>query len=377
MSRVALVASCVASLVPALLAAPADEVVIVSPPADAFVSGEIAIEATVETTTPIDHVTFFADGRLICRVERPPYRCAWHAGERVVAHQLRVVATLDDGRRLVRTRRTRGLEHAEVVDVDAVQLVAVVTDERGRFVGGLTRSDFRVYEDGVLQAITMFADERVPVEIVVAIDMSGSMEPAMPEVRESVRRFLGALRAGDPVTVVAFNDTLFLLADRDADPRQRQRAVERLSGWGPTALYDTIVRSLELLARQPGRKALVLFTDGDDVASAVRLPDVEREVQRSDAALYLIGLGRAPREAQLKQVLERLAGVSGGRVFFPADVDRLDEAFATIRDDLANQYTLGFSPASDLRDGRWRTLKVEVARPGVRVRAREGYRLGG
>lgn len=359
-----------------LTAQPAD-LAIVSPREDAYVSGEVTIEASLDPALAVTSVVFFADGREVCRLERPPWSCPWHAGDRVVAHHVRVVATLDTGSRLVRTVSTRGLDHAEVVDVDAVQLVAVVTDERGRFVGGLGRSDFRVYEDGVPQAITTFADESVPVEIVVAVDMSGSMDAAMPEVRDSVGRFLGAVREGDPVTVVAFNETLFMLTRRDADPRQRQRAVDRLSGWGSTALYDAILEGLRLLAQQAGRKALVLFTDGDDVASAATLEDVERQVQQSDAAIYVIGLGRAPQDAQLRQVLERLATASGGRAFFPRDASRLDEAFATVRDDLAAQYYLGYVPTHATRDGRWRTLKVEVARQGVRVRARQGYRLGG
>ncbi|MCL4848381.1 MAG: VWA domain-containing protein [Acidobacteria bacterium] len=359
------------------LTAQSADLAIVSPREDSYVSGEVTLEASLDPALAVTSVVFFADGREVCRLARPPWSCRWHAGDRVVAHHIRVVATLDTGSRLVRTVSTRGLDHAEVVDVDAVQLVAVVTDRRGRFVGGLRRSDFRVYEDGVPQAITTFADESVPVEIVVAVDMSGSMDGVMPEVRDSVGRFLGAVREGDPVTVVAFNETLFLLTRRDADPRQRQRAVDRLSGWGSTALYDAILEGLRLLAQQAGRKALVLFTDGDDVASAATLEDVERQVQQSDAAIYVIGLGRAPQEAQLRQVLERLATASGGRAFFPSDASRLDEAFATVRDDLAAQYYLGYVPMHATRDGRWRTLKVEVAREGVRVRARQGYRLGG
>ncbi len=352
-----------------------ERVTIVSPQDGTFVSGEVTIEASVTSTQPVTEVAIFADGHLVCRLVEPPYRCQWPAGPRVLERQLRVVASRADGSRLAHTVRTRGLDYAEVVDVDAVQLVAVVTDDGGRFVGGLQRDDFHVLEDGVPQRITTFADERVPVEVVVAIDMSGSMGEAMPRVKESVALFLGALRPGDPVTVVAFNETMFVLARRDADPKQRRRSVERLSGWGRTALYDTIVQGLQLLAQQPGRKALVLFTDGDDIASAIDLEEVERRVQQSDAALYLIGLGRAPRQPRLRETIQRLSAVNGGRAFFPDDIRELDEAFATVRSDLANQYLLGYVPQGDVRDGRWRALKVEVNRRDVRVRSRQGYRI--
>jgi VWFA-related protein len=353
----------------------ADRVSILSPEPGSFVSGEVTISADVASGQPITEVTVFADGHLVCRFVEPPYQCQWPAGPRVLARQLRVVASRADGSRLADTIRTRGLDYTEVVDVDAVQLVAVVTDQDGRFVAGLQREDFRVLEDGVPQRITTFADERVPVEIVVAVDMSGSMGEAMPRVKESVALFLGALRPGDPVTVVAFNEMMFVLSQRDATPTQRRRSVERLSGWGRTALYDTIVQCLQLLAQRPGRKALVLFTDGDDVASAVPLDEVERRVQQSDAALYLIGLGRAPKQPRLRDTIQRLADVSGGRAFFPDDTRALDEAFATVRNDLENQYLLGFVPGDAARDGRWHTLKVTIIGRDVRVRARQGYRI--
>ena len=163
-------------------------------------------------------VSLFADGSLVCTRERPPFECAWDAGSRVVEHVLRATVLLADGRHLARSIRTRGVEYTESVDVDVVQVTATVTAGRGQFIRGLTRDQFQVYEDGVRQEITSFAAEDTPLEIVVAVDFSGSMTPAMPTVKAALKKFLASLRPDDRVTLLAFNDTVFTLAPPTARP---------------------------------------------------------------------------------------------------------------------------------------------------------------
>jgi len=255
-----------------------------------------------------------------------------------------------------------------------VQVTVTVTDNAGRFVRGLTRQDFRLYEDGKSQALTTFVSENVPLELIVAVDVSGSMTDAMPKVKESVKRFLTAIRPTDRVTLLGFNDTVFTLARPTVDLPTRLRAVDRLAPWGGTALYDVVVQAFDLLGRQTGRRALVVFTDGEDLDSRVPIEVAERRLEASDAVLYPIGQGRAPRLASLRTVLERLARKSGGRAFFGDSVDKLDAVFADILEELSNQYLLGYVPRDLTRDGRWRTLRVEVPGKNVRVRARQGYR---
>jgi VWFA-related protein len=275
---------------------------------------------------------------------------------------------------VARSIRTKGVEYTEKVDVDVVQVTVTVTDNAGRFVRGLTRQDFRLYEDGKSQALTTFFSENVPLELIVAVDVSGSMTDAMPKVKESVKRFLTAIRPTDRVTLLGFNDTVFTLARPTVDLPTRLRAVDRLAPWGGTALYDVIVQAFDLLGRQTGRRALVVFTDGEDLNSRVPIEVAERRLEASDAVLYPIGQGRAPRLASLRTVLERLARKSGGRAFFGDSVDKLDAVFADILEELSNQYLLGYVPRDLTRDGRWRTLRVEVPGKNVRVRARQGYR---
>ena len=207
-------------------------------------------------------------------------------------HQVRAVATLKDGGRIVQTVRTKSVGYAERVDVDVVQVTVTVSDDRGRFVRDMPQSAFHVLEDGQPQAITHFASEDVPLELVVAIDISGSMAPAMPKLKTAVKEFLGAVPAQDQVTLLGFNDNIFTLTRKTTDPAERVKAVDRLAPWGSTALYDVILRGVEMLGRQTGRKALVVFTDGEDQGSHATIGDVERRLQSSDVTLYMIGQGR-------------------------------------------------------------------------------------
>ncbi len=355
--------------------APDVALVFLSPEDGGYASGPTPIKLRVEPDgTAVRGVSLFADGRLVCTLEQPPFECQWDAGSNVVEHVIRAVATLADGRRVARSIRTKGVEYTEKVDVDVVQVTATVTDDSGKFVRGLTRRDFRLLEDGTPQSLTTFFSENVPLELIVAVDVSGSMTDAMPKVKESVKRFLSAIRPTDRVTVLGFNDSVFTLARPTVDLAARLRAIDRLAPWGGTALYDVVVQAFDLLGRQTGRRALVVFTDGEDLNSRVPIEVAERRLETSDAVLYPIGQGRAPRLASLKTVLERLARKSGGRAFFGDNVDQLDAVFGDILEELSNQYLLGYVPKDLTRDGRWRTLKVEVPGKDVRVRARQGYR---
>ncbi len=354
---------------------PAPSVKFVTPSDGDYASGPITLAVRIEPPdTGVASLSIFADGRLVCTLDLPPFECQWDAGPKVAEHALRAVATLADGRRVAHAIRTRGVAYAESVDVDVVQITATVVDSAGRFAKGLRRQDFRVSEDGVPQDISNFVAENVPLELIVAVDVSGSMTDAMLEVQASVKRFLGALRPSDRVTVLGFNDNIFTVARPTADLATRLAAVDRLAPWGGTALYDVIVQAFEQLGRQTGRRALVVFTDGEDLNSRIPIEVAELRLESSDAMLYPLGMGRAPDLRSLKEVLERLARKSGGRAFFGDKVDKLDDAFAEIIKELSNQYLLGYVSKDSRRDGRWRTIKVEVPGKDLRIRARQGYR---
>jgi Ca-activated chloride channel family protein len=347
----------------------------VSPPPDTYVNGPIALRVRVEAgQPPVQEISIFADGQIVCTVQRPPYECAWDAGATLREHVLRATATFDDGTRVVANLRTRAAGYVEQVDVDAVQVTVTVTDGDGNLVRRLPQDAFRVREDGVPQAITAFSNDNIPLEIVVALDVSYSMTEAMPSLKGAAGKFLGSLRPADRVTLLAFNDNIFTLARQSTDTAQRVRAVDRLAPWGGTALYDAILTSMNVLGRQSGRRSLVVFSDGEDQSSVATLKRVEARMETSDATIYAIGLGRGVRESNLRAILDRLAEVSGGRAFLTERIDRLQENFGAIVEELSSQYLLAYGPTNGARDGGWRRIEVDVAGGKYRVRARQGYR---
>lgn len=365
-------ASTVSAQVPA-----GDALLITSPAEGSYVTGAVLLQVRAQQSASVRQVTFFADGRSVCTIAAPPYECNWDAGPGLREHVVRAVATLADGRRIVATSRTRTAGYTESVDVEIVQVTATVTDGDGRFVKGLTRDKFRVKEDGAAQKLTAFAGENIPLEIVVAVDVSHSMTDAMPTLKAAVRTFLGALRPADQVSLVAFNDNIFTLARRSTNPEVRRKAVDRLAPWGGTALYDAIVTSLNTVGKQPGRRALVVFSDGEDQNSVATLKRVETRLETSDATIYTIGLGRSVKDKALAQVMAKMSDMSGGRSFLIDGVDELDKVFGDIVEELSNQYLLSYASSNERRDGSWRRIQVELTEKRLRVRHRQGYRAPG
>jgi VWFA-related protein len=373
--RSLVLAACVGATISLWAQAPADAPVvkIVSPGDDAYVTGATLLRATIVPAEAVTGMTFFVDGRQVCALTAPPFECEWDAGATITAHQVRAVATLRGGSRVVQTVRTKSVGYVERVDVDVVQVTVTIADGHGKFVRNVPQSAFHVFEDGRPQAVSHFASEDVPLEVVAAIDISGSMAPAMPKVKTAVKEFLRDVPPEDQVTLLGFNDSIFTLTRKATDPAERIKAVDRLAPWGSTALYDVLLRGVEILGRQTGRKALVVFTDGEDQGSHATIHDVERRLQSSDVTLYMIGQGRGVTMEPLKRIMERLSVPTGGRALFTDSVDELHVAFADLLDELSNQYLLGYQSTNSKRDDAWRKIKVDVDGHHD-VRARQGYR---
>ena len=351
---------------------------IVSPPEGAYVSDRLTLEARIlprERRREVADVTFFADGRQVCRstdVEAP--KCSWDAGALIKPHVIRVVANDRVWRAARRDhhharsgfqgRRRRSHRPGQRVGRRSQRPV------RGRPDAGI---NFAIAEDGIPQSIVYFADEEAPLEIVVAMDISASMGHALDDLRVAVRHFLAQLRPEDQVTLVAFNDEPFVLTQRETDPSVRAQALDRLSTWGGTTLYDVIIRSLELLSRRPGRRSLIVFSDGEDQSSQATFAHVERALKGSDAALFAVGLGRGREQANLRETLEALAEPSGGRALFADRPAELDKVFAELRTELAHQYLVGYESTNAKPDGSWRKVSVEIPGTNYRVRSRQGY----
>ena len=357
---------------------PAVALRIASPAEDTFVTGPTRLVAVLDPPAAarrVTQVTFFVNTTQVCVVTRAPFACDWDAGDGLVEHQIRATATMRGGERLVANVRTKGVAYAENVNVDVVQVTAVVTDGDGRFVKGLKQEDFSIYDDGKQQPITNFASENIPLEMVAALDVSSSMELALPRVRESAKRFLAGLRQGDQVTVLSFNDIIFTLARRETNQAEREMAIDRMAPWGGTALHDAIIRAADLLGRQSGRRSIVLFSDGDDQSSIAPLEAAIRRTEGSDATIYAIGQGRATTSKELQALMRQIATRSGGRAFFTDKDDELDGIFGEVLEDLRNQYLLAYPAPAGTRDGKWHDIRVQVTGDKHKVRAREGYRF--
>jgi len=335
--------------------------------------GSVIVRASVEPAEPpVERMTFFVDGRQVCTVDGPPFQCEWNAGKKLHEHVFRVVAYLRGGQRLAESVRTKSSEYVEAVDVEVVYITVSVLDGN-RYVRGLTRDSFRVFEDNVEQPIAHFASENIPLELAVGVDVSGSMTDSIDAVKDHVKRFLSALRPSDQVTLIAFNENTVILSRPSASLAARLKAVDRLAPWGMTALHDTIIRSFDMLSSQAGRRGLVIFTDGDDTSSRVTRDAVQRRAESSDAVLFMIGQGRAEESPELKSLCEWLANRSGGRAFFPREAADLRETFDAIIEELSSQYLITYAPPS-ASDGAWHQIRVEAGDGHYTVHARQGYR---
>jgi VWFA-related protein len=350
---------------------------IAAPTETTYLSGPARLVAMIDPpsrSSDVREVRFFADGKQVCKIARPPFDCEWDAGDRVIEHQIRIVAELVSGESLVETVRTQGIEYSEAVDVDVVQVTVVVSDGE-RFVRGLQQRDFKVYDNDREQRITSFADEKLPLELVTAVDVSSSMKEALPSVKLAAKHFLAGLKPVDQVTVLAFNDNIATITRRATDQNARVQAIDRMAPWGGTALYDVTIRALDLLGRQTGRRSIVLFTDGDDQSSYATLEAAIARTEGSDATIYAIGQGRAVKSPVLQDLLRRLASISGGRAFFTNDELKLDKVFEEILEDLRSQYVISYPAPGNQRDGSWHRIRVEVSGGKYHVRTRQGYRF--
>lgn len=264
------------------------------------------------------------------------------------------------------------LAHAQFATrVNQVEVYATVTDATGRAVRDLPRDAFTVLEDGGNQEITAFTAGDFPAAVALAIDRSASMAgKPLTLARTAGRSFIASLKPEDRAMLISISGEVAVLAPLATDKAPILTALDALDPWSSTALHDALIRSLDLLENETGRRAIVLLSDGEDRYSTATAADVLNRARTSDVLLYPIAIGkkRAPLFAEL-------AAVSGGRSFHLRDPKPLVPTLKTIADDLRSQYLIGYAPARSWPAGEreWRSITVKVNRPDVRVRARSGY----
>ena len=268
--------------------------------------------------------------------------------------------------------------------VDVVSLNVTVSDLEGRFVTDLDQTNFQVYEDGVQQNVTFFTKTQLPIALAMLIDTSASMDENMAIAQEAAIGFSQRLRPEDLAEIIDFDSRVNILQTFTNDAVKLEQAIQQTSAGGSTSLYNAIYISLRELSKAPlrradvRREAIIVLSDGEDTSSLVTFDEVLEQAKRSETAIYSIGLQSDDsrsrvgfREADF--VLRQLAQETGGRAFFPNEVDELPKIYQDISDELSSQYSVGYISANPLRNGQWRRIVVRVDRESIEARAKQGY----
>ncbi|HEV7889493.1 MAG TPA: VWA domain-containing protein [Pyrinomonadaceae bacterium] len=314
----------------------------------------------------------------------------------------------------------------EVVRINAtlVTIPVSVLDRDGRFISGLRKEDFRIFEDGGEQQVAYFATTEEPFTVALVLDTSGSTRFKLEDIQDAAIAFLDQLRPDDKVVVISFDESVRVLSEATNDRRLLREAIRRTRTGGGTRLYDAVDLAIQQqLARARGRKAIVLFTDGVDTASHnASFESTLAEAEELDALIYPIqydtydggggggtnngpwpghqggvlgkigkiildggnvnigggggGGGAGTSRGDYRRAadyLRRLADATGGRLNNADDIRYLEDAFTNIAEELRRQYSLGYYPSRQSQANERRQIRVRVKRPNLVVRARDSY----
>lgn len=311
--------------------------------------------------------------------------------------------------------------------VELINVTATVTDANGRFVSGLQKDDFRVYQDNELQTVTHFSNERVPVSLGILLDTSGSMAgEKMVAAREALNSFLQLLNdPEDEVFLYRFSQYPELVEGWTRDKRRVSYELGRIQVHGGTALYDAVAEAIPLAQSGHNRKkALVIISDGNDTGSHTDISSVKRLIRETEVLIYAVGIdtqtewgfqplrlgtsmqrrprfpvpfpfpmpgGRNPPPSTPPSfpspnprgnrgmddrvnvaALREITDDSGGRTEIVRSARDLNPATASIADELSRQYYLGY-PATGVKDGKWHAIRVDMRNGTYHVRARRGF----
>jgi len=269
-------------------------------------------------------------------------------------------------------------------ETDLVSFGVTVLDRRGSFVTDLTGEHFEILEDGKPQALKYFvrgdqADAAPELHLGLLFDTSGSMSADIATARSAAIKFLNALPEAKDITVVDFDTEVRLAKYGQQD---FPRIVERIRNRKPdgfTAMYDALGQYVNGANADPGRKVMVLFTDGGDTRSALGFTDVMTLLRGSDVTVYPVGFmqNQSSSNRNLQRVrLAQIAEESGGEAFFPLSMKEIEAAFERILIQVRAQYTVGYVSTNTAQDGRWRKVEIKVRRPdltNLRIQTRKGY----
>jgi Ca-activated chloride channel family protein len=273
------------------------------------------------------------------------------------------------------------------VRVEMVTLPVVVTDQAGLTVKNLKKEDFRVFEDGVPQEIAGFAAVEEPISVALMLDVSGSTAADLRRIQDEAIRFVNALRPADSIAILSVASEVKLLEQFNIYHQKNPDKIREVRSGGQSAVYDGVAFALEkVLQIEPGRKALIFFSDGVDNQSVTTREETMELARKTEAPIYCVYFNtdpfrnsrsshrpRWPDYAAGREYMQELAGFSGGLLLDASKLDNLGSAFRKIAEDLASQYSIGYYPKNQKHDDKFRRIEVRVQIPGLSARTKQGY----
>ena len=268
------------------------------------------------------------------------------------------------------------------INVDLVDLLVSVADKKGKFNTSLKKDDFKIFEDDKIQSITNFSSETdLPLTIALLVDTSGSIRDKLRfEQEAAIEFFYSTLRRGkDKALVISFDSGVDLLQDFTDDPEKLSDAVRKIRAGGGTSLYDAIYLAVnEKLTNQPGRRVLILISDGDDNSSRTSLTETLEVAQKNFVTIYGISTNSAAYFGSKEQdrgdkTLKKFSEETGGKPFFPFKVQDLAISFQDISEELRSQYRIAYRSSNARADGTYRKVRVDVSDKRFKAKTRNGY----
>ena len=272
-------------------------------------------------------------------------------------------------------------------DVTNVTVDVAVLDNKGHFIPNIPRGNFRVLEDNVPQPVTNFNIGEAPMTVCLLIEFSNLFQSYYTEgwyqTLSAAYGFVETLKKDDYVAVIAYDMRPEILSDFTTDRRKTQEAMQRLriAAFSESNLYDALVETAERMTDIEGRKAIVLIASGRDTFSKLTFDKARKAIQNAGVPIYAIGMLQALREyadarggmgpiarldfLQADNQMKTFATESGGASFFPRFYGEFPNIFRNVQDGLRNQYSIGYSPSNQARDGKYRRIKVELVNPAT------------
>jgi VWFA-related protein len=358
--------------------APTDLAVrITSPLGRTGTPGSIRIVAQVKSARDADlgPVRFYIDGQLLTTdTDGAPYAAEW-VDENPFERREIAVAVSDAEGREVRDRVV--LEPFDIVEesqITSVLVEAAVQDKTGRFLKNLPPSAFTVLEDDVPQALDLAQQETVGATFALLVDSSGSMSRRLDFVQRTASLLYDYMTPRDRTIIAPFAKQLLSVTGPTDDRHTVADAIAAIHTGGGTAILDSLIELAHRFPESPGRRVVILITDGYDENSQCGVDDAIAAIKQAGVTVYAVAIGGvAGVSLKGEKVLKALAAATGGRVFLPSTESQLQLVHTALVEEVRNRYLLTYTPTNQLHDGTWRRISVRVPDPNYHVAARTGY----